>query len=117
MDNSYVRVQLIYSFIHVTHYALYLHISYKTFCKHQRLSSSQKLLKDDDYFYAMLLSLNDLCSLAEKITYSVAGCVMKNSPYILLLDDISYSGQSCASCSHLCASVTKQYNLVPAKGR
>jgi len=32
----------------------------------------------------------------------------------------SYSGQSCvkpwASCSHLCASVTKQYNLVPAKG-
>jgi len=22
-----------------------------------------------------------------------------------------------ASCSHLCASVTKQYNLVPAKGR
>jgi len=33
----------------------------------------------------------------------------------------SCSGQSCvepwASCSHLCASVTKQYNLVPAKGR
>jgi len=34
----------------------------------------------------------------------------------------SYSGQCCvkkpwASCSHLCASVTKQYNLVPAKGR
>ena len=29
----------------------------------------------------------------------------------------SYSGQPWASCSHLCASVTKQYNLVPAKGR
>ena len=33
----------------------------------------------------------------------------------------SYSRQCCvttwASCSHLCASVTKQYNLVPAKGR
>ena len=25
-------------------------------------------------------------------------------------------GKSWASCSHLCASVTKQYNLVPAKG-
>ena len=26
-------------------------------------------------------------------------------------------GKSCVtSCSHLCASVTKQYNLVPAKG-
>jgi len=34
----------------------------------------------------------------------------------------SYSGQKLckqrwASCSHLCASVTKQYNLVPEKGR
>ena len=33
----------------------------------------------------------------------------------------SYSGQSCittwARCSHICASVTKQYNLVPVKGR
>ena len=33
----------------------------------------------------------------------------------------SYSRQSCvttlASCSHLCASVIMQYNLVPAKGR
>ena len=25
--------------------------------------------------------------------------------------------QPWASCSHLCASVTKHYNLVPAKGR
>jgi len=30
----------------------------------------------------------------------------------------SYSGQCCVtSCSHRCASVTKQYNLVPARGR
>jgi len=33
----------------------------------------------------------------------------------------SYSGQNCVttlvSCSHLRASVTKQYNLIPAKGR
>jgi len=38
-------------------------------------------------------------------------------PWVQILLGAKAAYQPWASCSHLCASVTKQYNLVPAKGR
>ena len=40
-----------------------------------------------------------------------------NRSWVQILLEAKAAQQPWASCSHICASITKQYNLVPAKGR
>ena len=83
--------------------------------QHNSLATSHSCLCQSQYFIGLFLNLLQV----ERWRGGATGRVLDLWPTGRGFK--SYSGQSCVTtwtnCSHLCASATKQYNLVPAKGR